>query len=155
MDKKLQRVIITASVVVVAALAAFKILKTKSPNQGGDGGNQGGEGGGNQGGGTGGNGSGVSGLDYRALAKKIFDACDGYGTSEDTIVDVFKELRNNADFDALSNAYGVREVSSGTWNVFQSNFQGNLSSTLRNELSSSWINDLNEILSSKGITRRV
>lgn len=154
MDKKLQRVIITASVVVVAALAAFKILKTKSPNQGEDGGNQGGDGG-NQGGEGGGNQGGVSGIDYRSLAKKIFDACDGYGTSEDTIVDVFKQLRNNADFDALSNAYGVREVSSGTWNVFQSNFQGNLSSTLRNELSSSWIDDLNEILSSKGITRRV
>lgn len=150
MEKKTQRAIITSTIVLLAVAVGVKFLLPKKPSEASNGGSD------NSGGGTGGTGGTVaSGLDYRSLAKKIFDACDGYGTNEDRIVDVFKQLRNNADFDALTDAYGVREVSSGTGNIFQSNFKGDLSSTLRNELSSSWIDDINDELSSKGISRRI
>lgn len=151
MEKKTQRAIITSTIVLLAVAVGVKFLLPKKPSGDDGDGNQGG-GGGNQGGGGG---KPNPSLDYRSLAKKIFDACDGYGTYENTILDVFKQLRNNADFDALSDAYGVREVSSGTGNIFQSNFKGDLSSTLRDELSSSWIDDINDELSSKGISRRI
>lgn len=151
MDNKTRNGIITVAVVAVLGAVAFKLLKApKGGNAGG-----GGTGGGTGGGGSTGGGTGAGNLDYRALANEIFDACDGYGTGEDSIVAVFQQLRNNADFDALQDAYGVREVSSGTWNVFQTNFEGDLSSTLRDELSSSWISKINGILSSKGINRQI
>jgi len=153
MDKK-QKGIITAVVVVVAVLAAYKILKpSKSGNSGGGGNN----GGGNNNGGGGGNngGGGTSNLDFTSLANRLFDAFDGYGTDEDEIKVVFESLRSNADYDALKSAYGVREVSSGRFNIFVSNFEGDLPATLRDELDSDELAEINQILANKGINRTI
>ena len=150
MDKK-QKGIITAAVVVVAVLAAYKILKPKSDKSGG--GNNGG--GGNSGGGGNTGGGGTSNLDFRSLANQLFDAFDGYGTDEDEVKVVFQSLNSNADYDALKSAYGVREVSSGRGNIFVKNFEGDLAATLRNELDSSELAEVNQILSNKGINRTI
>lgn len=150
MDKKLQRGIITAAVVIVATLAAFKFLKPKKSSDTG-GANQGGGGGGQ----TGGGGTPSSSLDFRSLANRLFDAFDGYGTSNDEVKEIFKLLKSDADYDALKAAYGVREVSSGTWNVFSSNFEGDLPATIHDEMSSSEIAELNQIMTSNGISRTI
>lgn len=150
MDKKLQRGIITAAVVVVAALVAFKLLKPKSDN----GGNQGDEGNSGGGGNSGGSQT-SSNLDFRSLANQLFDAFDGYGTSVSKVKEVFKLLKSNADYDALKSAYGVREVSSGNFNVFVPNFEGDLSATLRDELDSDEVTKVNQILTSNGISRTI
>lgn len=150
MDKKLQRGIITAAVVVVAGLAALKLLKPKKSSGGSDSGNTGG------GGNSGGGGSTPSqNLDFRSLANQLFDAFDGYGTDNSKVKDVFKLIRSNSDFDALKAAYGVREISSGTWNVFQSNFEGDLPATLRDELDSDELAEVNQILTSNGVSRTI
>ena len=151
MDKKLQRGIITSVVVLVAGLAAYKLLtgkKGKSEDNAG-GGNSGG------GGNTGGGGRPNPNLDFRSLANQLFDAFDGYGTSNSKIKEIFKLLKSNADYDALKSAYGVREVSSGRWNIFQSNFEGDLPATLRDELDSDEVAEINQILTSNGISRTI
>lgn len=151
MDKK-QKGIITAVVVVVAVLAAYKILK---PSKGGNSGGGNNNGGGNSGGGGNTGGGETSNLDFRSLANQLFDAFDGYGTDEDEVKVVFESLNSNADYDALKSAYGVREVSSGRGNIFVSNFEGDLAATLRNELDSSELAEVNQILSNKGINRTI
>jgi len=154
MDKK-QKGIITAVVVVVALAAAYKVLKPSKGGNSSGGGNNGGGGGGNSGGGGNTGGGGTSNLDYRSLANRLFDAFDGYGTDEDEIKVVFESLNSNADYDALKSAYGVREVSSGRGNIFVSNFEGDLPATLRDELDSSELAEVNQILSNKGINRTI
>ncbi len=153
MEKKTQRGIITAAVVLVAVAAALKFILPKKSKGGDDN-----SGGGNAGGGgnTGGGGGQVNtNLDFRSLANQLFDAFDGYGTANSKIKEIFKLLRSNADYDALKAAYGVREVSSGAWNIFQSNFEGDLPATLREELDSDELAELNQILTSNGISRTI
>jgi hypothetical protein len=91
MEKKTQRGIITAAVVLVAVAVAMKfILPKKSMSSGGDisgGGNAGG------GGNTGGGGLVNTNLDYRSLANQLFDAFDGYGTANDKVKEIFKLLK--------------------------------------------------------------
>jgi len=166
MDKK-QKGIITAAIVIVAVLAAYKILKPSKGNNGGGGsGNNGGGGGSNNGGGGGSNngggggsnnggGGGTQNLDFTSLANQLFDAFDGYYTREDEIKTVFESLRSNADYDALKSAYGVREVSSGRFNIFVKNFEGDLPATLRDELDSDELAEINQILANKGINRTI
>lgn len=89
-----------------------------------------------------------------ALANKLFQAMDGYGTDENSILSAFYSLRNNADFLALIAAFGTREISSGSWNP-EANFNGTLTAALANELDISYIIKLNNILKAKKITYRV
>jgi len=89
-----------------------------------------------------------------ALANKLFQAMDGYGTDEDSILSAFYSLRNNADFLALVAAFGTREISSGTWNP-EANFNGTLTAALANELDISYIIKINNILKAKKITYRI
>jgi len=148
MNKKTTKGIVAAAAVLAVLFVAMKIMKPKKTVPQGDSG----------GGGTNDGGS-ISGanpnLDFRSLANQLFDAFDGYGTANKKVKDIFKLLKSNADYDALKAAYGVREVSSGTGNIFVSNYEGDLPSTLRNEMSKSEINELNQILTSNGITRAI
>jgi len=89
-----------------------------------------------------------------ALATKLFTAMDGYGTDEDAIVNVFKQIKNNADFAGVNAAYGVREVSSGRFNP-EPNYKGPLSGALTSELSQYWLDLINKHLASKNITYKV
>ena len=153
MEKKTQRGIITAAVVLVAVAVAMKFILPKKSMGGSIADNN--TGGGNSGGGNSGGGLVNANLDYRSLANQLFDAFDGYGTAENKVKEIFKLLKSNADYDSLKAAYGVREVSSGTWNIFQSNFEGDLPATVKHELDDSELAEVNQILASNGITRTI
>jgi hypothetical protein len=152
MDSKTKNGLIVLGVVIVLGIVAIKFMKMKKGST--SGGNEGGgnQGGGNQGGGNeGGGGNTSQPLNYKSLADTLFEAMDGYGTNEDSITEVFSYLRNQADFDALENAFGSREISSGAGNVFQKNYKGRLVGALKSELGSSEFSDLNNLLRSKKI----
>lgn len=89
-----------------------------------------------------------------SLANKLFAAMDGYQTDEAAIYESFRQLKNDADFAGLQAAYGIREISSGSWNP-AANFNGNLTAALTDELDSTERQKVNYILSSKKIKYRI
>jgi hypothetical protein len=90
-------------------------------------------------------------LNYTSLANKIFTAMDGYGTNEDEVMSVMKQLRNQSDFDKLKKAFGNRTISSGRGNIFVSDFRGELVGAIYDELDAESITEINNILKTKGI----
>lgn len=94
-------------------------------------------------------------VEAHQYADELFQAMDGYGTGEKTIYRIMRKLNNNADYLALSKAFGYREISSGTWNP-EKNFKGNLAGALVNELNDAEeINKVNAIFKSKKIKYRL
>ena len=94
---------------------------------------------------------------YNLLAEKVFNAVSGYGTDlngANGLKNIFSLLRNNDDFMELVAAYGIREVSSGSFNPIP-DFSGNLPEVLSNELSQSEISQLNSVLVKNGISIRL
>lgn len=89
----------------------------------------------------------------KAYANKIWTCMEGKGTYEDELVGVFYHLSNDADFLALSKAYGIRTIHSKTY--FVDDFRGNMVSAIADELDVSYIKKINSILSKKGIKHRV
>lgn len=89
-----------------------------------------------------------------SYANALVVAMDGYGTDEVAIKSTFYKLYNNADYLALSKAFGTRTISSGNWNP-EPNFKGTMAAALRSELDWSLVKELNDILKKKGITYRV
>jgi hypothetical protein len=87
------------------------------------------------------------------IANKIFTAIKGLGTEESAIYGAFYQLKNNADFLAVSKAFGVREVSSGTYLV--KNFKGTMTECLNDDLDWSERKKVNDILKSKKIVYRI
>lgn len=142
MKKNIKGLLVVA-VVGVGALVAMKLFKKPKPSVYTGGGSDAGSP------------ATTPSLDFRSLANQLFDAFDGYGTANDSVLDIFRMLKTDADFDALKAAYGVREISSGRGNIFSSNFEGDLPSTVRDEMSSKQIQSINDILASNNITRRI
>ena len=110
----------------------------------------------NQGGGGVSQGGGTSNLNFRQMADDLFDNMNGCGTAwddgtSDGIVGKMSQLRSNADFDALVSAYGSRTIT--CW--LSSSYTGNLVGALQSELSSGEIEEINNILSSNGITKMI
>jgi hypothetical protein len=101
---------------------------------------------------NGGNGGGEDDNKFLPMANSLFDAMNGYGTGEDTIEKELKKLKSKNDWDALVRAFGTRTLSSGTWNVFQSDFTGTLPECLNDELDSSELESVNQILSKIGVS---
>jgi len=125
--------LVTTLVVVGLGVAAyFLFLRKKDDGNGGGGGGE------------------TSDLDFLSMANKIFDAMDGYGTGNGTIETELKKLKSRADWDALVEAYGTRTISSGTGNIFQSDFTGTLPEALNDELDNSELTRANEILNKIG-----
>lgn len=93
--------------------------------------------------------------DISLINQDIFNAMDGYGTDEQGILDSFSKLKTNNDFDRLTSSFGVKTISSGAGNIFTSDFTGNLSQCLRNELSEYWITEINKTLASHNIQRSI
>jgi hypothetical protein len=92
----------------------------------------------------------------KELAEKIFVAFNGYGTDvsgNNGLMNVFATIKNNYDFMGVVAAYGIREVSSGSWNPL-SNFKGNLPETIANECSDSEILKINSVLVRSGVSIR-
>lgn len=93
----------------------------------------------------------TQGMNFVDLANNIYDSLNGYSYSTQPIVDVFSKLNSDADFSALSYAYGTKTLDSGFLNVFQKNYTGNLIGSLKDQLSASDLSSLNQILTQKGI----
>jgi hypothetical protein len=91
-------------------------------------------------------------LPYAALSDDLFNAMNGYGTNESKIYEVLRLLNNKSQWDSLVNTYGVRKLSSGRGNVFNSDFNGNLPNSLKNELDSGELKTANSILSKIGVS---
>lgn len=94
------------------------------------------------------------------LADMLQNSFNGYGTSwskgkSGNVVEVLLSLNSDEDFDNLNKAYGVRVISSGFLNIFQSDFVGDMIGALNNELSKNEIAEANDILKLKGITRTI
>lgn len=87
------------------------------------------------------------------FANQLQSAMEGYGTDNAKILSIFNNVKNDADVLAIISAFGIRKISSGTWNP-EPNFEGTLGGALVNEQSSSELAKLNAILSKKGIKHR-
>ena len=124
--------ITTLAVVGVGVVAYFLFLRKKDDGGGGESGGE------------------ASNVDFLAMANKIFDAMDGYGTGNTTIETELKKLKSKSDWDALVRAYGTRTISSGTGNIFVSDFTGTLPEALNDELDTSELTRANEILNKIG-----
>jgi hypothetical protein len=153
MNKKTKDGLITASIVIAAAYLLYKIFNKKGASNPNSGGNNGVVVPNPELGGTIGTAPTMTIAKFKEIADKIFDAFEGYGTDTKEINNQFALLKNNDDVMSLIVAYGVREVSSGSYNPLP-DFTGNLPEVLANELSQSEISDLNSILVKSGITIR-
>jgi hypothetical protein len=130
----------------VGAFLLFKSMKKKDTSNQGTGGNEGENPNPNP------NPPTPSNLDYKKLAETLYEAMNGYGTTEEKIYLTLGLLKSKADWDALVSAYGTRTLSSGTWNVFNSDYTGNLSGSFKSELSATELGKVADILKKIGVT---
>ena len=91
---------------------------------------------------------------FYAWATVLEEAMFDLGTDEDSIIYVFSQLRNNADFLKLKQAFGTRAYSGGALPVWF-NEDLTLEGWLTQELSSDERQEVNSILASRGITYRI
>ena len=160
MKKSTKNGLIVVAIVVAAGYFLFKKFPMK-PSGGNTGGNTGGgnTGGGNNNNGNNGNGNNTpppaTQINANSVANNLFNAMDGYGTDEDAIILAFSKINSDADFDAVNTAFGTKTISSGTGNIFFSDFTGNLSQCLVDELSEYYIDQINSDLANRGISRRI
>jgi Holliday junction resolvasome RuvABC endonuclease subunit len=87
-------------------------------------------------------------------ANTIFTAVDGWATDEVAIEKVFYRLSNNADFLAVSKAFGIRLISSGRFNP-EPDYKATLTEALHIDMSSDEKKKLNDILIKKKIKYRI
>lgn len=85
--------------------------------------------------------------EYNSMANQLFNAMDGAGTTEDIIFSVFNKIQTKDDYNQLIKSFGVRSSTSWT-----SSFSGDLLTWLSDELSSSDVKKLNNILSKIGVS---
>jgi hypothetical protein len=94
------------------------------------------------------------------LSEKLVQAMNGCGTDEKMVNSVFNTLKNDADIYLLISSFGVRyytpcgasqPVSYARWLFNDKTFGGDLGTWLSYDLSTSEINNINNILSKKGI----
>lgn len=135
--KKNKTLVTTAVVVVLGAAAYYFLLRPSAGKNGGGGGGRGSEE-----------------IDEKMLpiANSLFDAMNGYGTGNNTIETELKKIKSKQEWDSLVRAFGTRTISSGTWNVFQSDFTGGLVECLQDELDSEETERVNQILSRIGVS---
>lgn len=89
----------------------------------------------------------------KTSAGVIHAAMDGYGTNTPVIGKQLMQLKNQADWLALSSAYGVRTLSSGKLNP-EPDFVGGLLPALTNEIGASdaiYTAQINGLLKQRGI----
>jgi len=100
----------------------------------------------------------LTGNQVMKIANDLFEAMDNYGTDWDSTTGVttsFQKIKTNNDFDNLVSAFGTRTLNCGTGNPFCSDFTGNLKECLRDELDSSEITEVNDILRRNGVSRTI
>ena len=95
------------------------------------------------------------------LADLLYQDFSGSGTnwaagSHGGVVGVLLQLNSDADFDNLNTAYGIRPIKAGLLkSIFEKPFVGDMNDAFISELSKREIAKVNDILSKKGITRRI
>lgn len=87
-------------------------------------------------------------------ANTIFTAINGWATDEEAIAKVFERLFNNADFLAVSKAFGKRKISSGNWNP-EPDYSATMTEALHIDLDYTERARLNKILVKKSIKYRI
>ena len=88
-----------------------------------------------------------------SFASGIYSALDGNGSDEGAVESIFKSLVNEADVLAIIKSYGTRTLYGELfWRT--ETYTGDLAGSLRDELSSSELNKINNILASKNINFR-
>jgi hypothetical protein len=138
MDKKTKKGIITALIIGGIGYALYKAFTPTPPTNNGGGG-------GNGGGGT------STQLDFTSLANTLFDAFDGIGTKNDVWRSVLIQLQKQADWDALSTAYGTKTITAGIGGFIKTCKNCDLVQSFKSELSSNELEQVNTILKSKNI----
>lgn len=95
------------------------------------------------------------------LADLLYQDFSGSGTnwaagSHGGVVGVLLQLNSDEDFDNLNTAYGIRPIKAGLLkSIFEKPFVGDMNGAFNSELSKREIRMANDILSQKGITRRI
>jgi hypothetical protein len=95
------------------------------------------------------------------LADLLFQDFSGSGTnwaagSHGGVVGVLLQLNTDQDFDNLNSAYGIRPIKAGLLkSIFEKPFVGDMNGAFNSELSGREITMVNDILTKKGITRRI
>jgi hypothetical protein len=136
MDKKTKKGIITALIIGVIGYALYKAFAKPTPPT-------------NNGGGTPPNPT--QNLDFTALANTLFDAFDGIGTKNGVWRSVLIQLQKQADWDALSTAYGTKTITAGIGGFIKTCKNCDLVQSFKSELSSNELEQVNTILKSKNI----
>ena len=92
---------------------------------------------------------------YQIFADKIYEAaCSGvfcYGTDEETIKDVFKQMKNDVDILLLIKAFGLREERGTICIPFTECPGVALGQFLQTELNAAEFQEINDILKTQGI----
>jgi hypothetical protein len=96
----------------------------------------------------------ISNFQAQQYANTIFTAVNGWGTDELSIQKVFWRLYNNADFLAVSKAFGNKPISTGYGNI-EPNYKATLTEALHIDLDSVEKKKLNDILIKKNIKYRI
>lgn len=96
----------------------------------------------------------ISKLQAEQYANVIFTAVDGWGTDEIAIEKVFYRLKNDADFVAVSKAFGIRKISSGRFNP-EPDYKATMIEAIHIDMDSGKKRKLNDILIKKKIKYRV
>jgi hypothetical protein len=93
---------------------------------------------------------------YSSFASQILQACGGYGTDEESIYRVFRQIKKNIDYAKLFSTFGVRTIPCDMFSrPFDNCGKGNLVEILTSELDDKEINKINDILKSNGVTYRL
>jgi hypothetical protein len=87
-------------------------------------------------------------------ANTIFTAVDGWATDETAIAKVFYRLKNNADFLAVSKAFGIRTISSGRFNP-EPDYKATMTEAIHIDMDGNEKKVLNDILIKKKIKFRI
>ena len=96
----------------------------------------------------------ISKFQAEQFANTIFTAVDGWATDETAIAKVFYRLKNDADFLAVSKAFGIREISSGRFNP-EPNYKATLTEAIHIDMDADEKKVLNDILIKKKIKFRI
>lgn len=94
---------------------------------------------------------------YAGWAAAIAEAIFGFGTYNDVIVNIFRQLKNDTDFLMLQKAWGnpKRQVYPDGFVFYSTGKKLELGAALREDMANSYIKLINKILANKGIKYRI
>lgn len=97
--------------------------------------------------------------EYYSFVSALVEAMNGCGTDEDMILEIFRKMRNPVDIRKLITAFGVQyyrpcaasqPISYVRWQFDSHAFGGDLGTWLAYDLSTDYIQEINQILRERG-----